>query len=200
MIPSIFASSWFNDIEARPVTPTVITEGLCAWMRHHFSDELSDRFPSDHPLSRMIWNKNSELTKIVIEPITNWTPQLTEVKPGIFIKRLDWKRIKLGLGDTIQPISGDLLLRTNLWYGQHALICTSYHPVEVELLSNEVYIELNQFSQEFRKLFCLVRFEVVQIGELVKIEEAKESFMVPIVVHYVAEEAWKIISDLDLPP
>jgi hypothetical protein len=169
-----------------------MTGWLRIWMTGHFltASNIEDQ---SQALQNSLWTPTNT-TGIVIESSTRWAPELTEVRPSVIIKRNGWKRLRLGIGDkmmgTVQPSGQDVF--ANAWQGSHTLFCITDKGAETELLAAEVYRELNQFSSVFRDALALLRFEVSEVGELMLLEKARQSFVVPIVVAYAFVETWQL--------
>jgi hypothetical protein len=177
----------------------VVTGWLLQWMRHHFS-ELSYIENQNTALSRCIWSNDCQTTGIAIEPNTKWSPELTESRPGIIIKRNAWKRRRLGIDDRWipGPPSGNNSY-TNLWQGSHTLFCVATEGAEAENLATEVFRELNEFGPIIREILDLKRFEVIEVGAVLQIAgRAKENFAVPVSCAYTYEESWTVTVNADV--
>jgi hypothetical protein len=90
------------------------------------------------------------------------------------------------------PVYGPSSFATYL-EGSHTLFAVSTEGAEAEILAAEVYRELIQFGPIMRRELELHRFLVVSVGSLFEIEEAHETFAVPITVGYALEERWKLV-------
>ena len=76
--------------------------------------------------------------------------------------------------------------------GSHTIFAVAREPAQAELLGNEVSMRLVQYQQAIQNDFGFNRFRVAEIGALTKIEEANETFAVPITVAYTYVDAWSI--------
>ncbi|MEM5809074.1 MAG: hypothetical protein QXH92_04145 [Candidatus Aenigmatarchaeota archaeon] len=188
-----FNTEWFNGLCAELPRPYLMTIALKIWLTKHF-EEVSNRTTTygDEGAGQVIWTPNPE-TGIVIEPITKWLPRLTEARPAILIKRGDWKRIKLGIGDRYHtPNELGKQYFENWWQGTHILLCISGEAAEAENISAEVSRLLNTFGWYFLKIMNLKKFEVVQIGELKLLQEGRDNFFVPVVIEYIFGDSWTV--------
>lgn len=146
-------------------------------------------------LKDKLWN-SSDLPGIVIENHTVYRQALTETRPAIIHKRHTWKQVNLGIDNRFMPgeVTGENHY-ANYWQGSHTLFCIGGSAGEAELLGTEVFQELNEQGRAVRFYTNLLKFEVAQIGEIGKLEEAGQKFVVPITVGYVIEEAWRLKQD-----
>jgi len=187
-----FDAVWIKGMCELGPRPLVATGWLRLWLTSHFAnkDFLEDQDP-DGPLQRMLW-KSDSTTGIVIESVTKWTPEMTESRPGVIIKRNGWRRLRLGINDKLMDmgVTDGLERFENWWQGSHTLFCITNDGAETEKLAAEVFRELNQFGPLVRALLDLKRFEVTEVGELAILEEGRENFVVPITVAYGYSEGW----------
>lgn len=200
-MPPQIVSDWFSPFCADGPKPLAVTGWIRAWLTAHFSDPgnfLENNNPND-PVQRFLW-KPDESTGIVIESITKWYPELTESRPGIIIKRGGWKRIKAGIGNRymggFNASSNFEGYFENLWQGSHILFCIGNDGAETEILSTEVFREINEFSPVILNILNLKKFEVDSVGEMAQLEESRENFVVPISINYIYSEVWQIKHDV----
>lgn len=190
-----FDRRWVRDLCELGPRPLITTGWLRLWMTHHFQ---KGNFESTAPsIQKAFWSSDRARTGIAIESVTKWIPELTEHRPGVIIKRNAWKRVRLGIADKLMfhwPIDGQDSY-TNFWQGSHTLFCISGEGAEAEILAAEVYRELNQFSDVIRRTLNLVRFEVMEVGELMLLEQARENFVVPVTVGYAYQENWRVLQE-----
>jgi hypothetical protein len=212
--------AWFPDISLGGPQPFVMTGIFRLWMIGHFLDPnvaaqgqwppqpaapnaTTDDWPpstqtappniesSAATFQKMSWRPDNS-TGIVIESITRWIPELTEKRPGILIQRNRWVRHSLTIGDRISGGAPNSWLQANLWEGSHTLNCIANKGAEAELLGAEVYREINEFAQKVRMALGLARLEVLEVGELAQVEEARQNWVVPVVVGYAGVENWQV--------
>ena len=193
-IPRIDAQ-WFRHICELGPRPLVVTGWLKVWLEGHFFtlSQIEDQHST--ALRKALWTTNCDTTGIAIESVTKWTPELTEKRPAVIIKRNSWRHVRLGIDDRMFfTVDKDWQNRyTNLWQGSHTLFCIAGDGAETELLSAEVFRELNEFGPIIRKILNLMRFEVMEVGEITKLKQnARENFVVPITVAYAYREEWMV--------
>lgn len=168
--------------------PLLLTGFLLEWLRQHFSDTNSIE---DENLENTLW-KADNTTNILIESITRWKPELTEKRPAIIAKRNDLVNNRLIIDDREMGFRPDSTNYVTYFVGSHTLFCIAREGAEAEKLSTEVYRELVEFGPVVRQLMRLHKFQVQSIGAIFRLEEARETFAVPVNVSYAFEEAWKI--------
>jgi hypothetical protein len=171
--------------------PLVMTGWLRLWLEAHFQKgNLEDQ---DQTIQKMLWQAGAT-TGIMIESNTRWVPELTESRPAIILKRGAWQHQRLGIDNRmfgLHPPDGQEVY-ANLWQGSHTLFCIANKGAEVEKLGAEVYREMNEFGPAFREVLNLMRFECTEVGEIMILEEARQNFVVPVVVAYAFMEQWKL--------
>lgn len=164
---------------------------LVNWLQQHFSQNANIE---DEKLKKTMWAADISKSGILIESVFRWRPDLTAQRPAILIKRGGWKVLRLGIDDRKM---GGMTESGNREYlvafqGAHYLYCMGTSPAEAEAVATEVLRELVQFGPLFRKTFRFLKFQVVEVGEISLVEEAKQNFVVPITIAYVADDAWEI--------
>jgi hypothetical protein len=186
-----FDSTRVNSLCELGPRPLVMQGWLRLWLTGHFQKaNLEDQ---DQTIQKMLWRPDAT-TGIMIESNTRWVPELTELRPAVILKRGAWRRIRLGIADRMLgyfQIDGQEVY-ANLWQGSHTLFCIASKGGEVEKLAAEVYRELNEFGPAFREVLNLMRFEVTEVGEIMILEEARQNFVVPVVVAYAFTEQWHL--------
>jgi hypothetical protein len=191
MVYPQFDSNWVSLLCTAGPRPLITTGWLRLWLTGHF--QLANLEDQSQAVQHMLWTPVST-TGIMIESITRWLPEMTEKRPAVIIKRNPWKRIRLGIGDKmlgLTELDGQGVY-ANAWQGSHTLFCITGKGAETELLAAEVYREMNEFGPVFREVLDLLRFEVSEVGDLMILDEARQNFVVPIVVAYAFVEGWRI--------
>lgn len=194
------AEPWYNgdtlhELCTKGMRPLVMTGALVGWLRNHFSraQNLEDRGLALSS-TEMVWSSQPETSTIAIESYTRFDPSLVESRPALIVKRNAWKHVRLGidnrlLGYDTPDGSQDY---HNLWQGSHTVFVIAREGGECEKLATEVYRELNQFAPLMREVLKLHRLEMVDLGDMGRLEEASENFVVPITIAYAAQESWKL--------
>jgi len=167
--------------------PLLLTGFLLEWMRHHFSDAGQIE---DSDLTNTLW-KADATTNLLVESVTRWKPELTEKRPAIIVKRNDIQNERQVIDDRAMGAIGDVMYATWL-KGSHTLFCIAKEGAEAEKLATEVYRELIEFGPVVRQMMQLHKFVLQGIGAVIRLQEAKESFAVPVTVAYAFQETWAI--------
>lgn len=171
--------------------PWIMTGALRDILIRHFYS--ADRI--EHPeLKRLIWQA-AETTNILIETNHKWTPQLTQRRPGIIVKRNEVTNQRLGVDDRYQTPGPDLLgveHYSTFWTGSHTLFCIGGSGPQAEFLAAEVMLELSRFAPILRPALQLHRFQVVKVGEMRPLKEWQDHWVVPVTVGYAYEDRWRL--------
>jgi len=171
--------------------PILMTGLFRDWMTRHFA---SADYIEDASLRRLVWQPG-EQTAILIEAIHRWRPALTELRPAVLVKRNAYSNVRLGIGDRRQGPPADKYgdpHYTTFWVGSHTLFCLGGTGAEAELLSTEVQRELTEFGPVVSRSINLMRYQVMEIGQVQQVEEATQNYVVPVSVGYAYEQRWVI--------
>jgi len=171
-------------------TPQIMTSLFLTWLREHFSD--SDNI--EHAIFRdRLWDSEACATRVMIEDATVWTPEMTQRRPALLVKRNSWEHTKRFTFDSQSGTTEDgRPTYTKLWRGSHTIFAVSPEGGECEILVAETYRFLMHFGPIFRQYFNLMKFELLQVGELSMIEETSKAYACPITVAYGWQENWAI--------
>lgn len=180
-------------------TPLRLTGWLQLWLTQKFARAENI---VQAGLKDKVWT-DTEDTKIAILPLTAWEPTLTERRPGLVIKRQELRQVRLGIDNRLMgTVNGPSGYGTQQYMtslqGSHTVFCIAGESGEAEQLAAEVGYEMLKFAPLMRALLDFIRIELVGIGELTKLEEASENFMVPVNLAYVFRAEWQIAA-LDDP-
>lgn len=167
--------------------PIAIT-GLCRdLMIRHFQPgqvETPD-------LRRFLWSEG-DATGILIESIHRWRGNLVEKRPAIVVKRNAYRNLRLGVGDRVGLNERGMEQFATYWLGSHTLFCLHGSGAGADILATEVQRELTQFGPAIVRSLGLLKWAVTEVGAISEIEEAKESFVVPVTVGWCYEERWTL--------
>jgi hypothetical protein len=178
--------------------PHVVTGLLRQLLITHFSDpnnieerQLRQKFKDDSAWKPDANGENK--SGILIESITRWTPNSSNKRPAVLIKRNSWQWQKIGLGDSVgyNPFEGGHNY-TGLWQGSHTLYCLAAWGLETELLAMEVVKFLLHFSPWIREQMGFKKFYIHEVGGVGEVQEVVQGYAVPVTVAYVAEESWTL--------
>lgn len=170
------------------------------WLILHFSDPqaIIDVNKKDvwvwRPDPLRAGEADPKTSKILIEPVGKYAKEFTDARPAVLIKRHKWTSHKVGINNQLLGAvgPGGVSYFATYFIGAHTLFCISREPAEAELLANEVYEEINQFSRAVRQRLNLFRLEVAEVGEAGILKESGQSFAVPVVVAYAVEDTWEM--------
>lgn len=172
--------------------PQIMTALFTLLLREHFA--AADNIESAVFRERLYkGGADADSTGILIEDATVWTPTRTQKRPAIIVKRNGWKHIKrLTFNSVAQTTQEGHKEYTKLWRGSHTIFCIAPHGAEAEELTREVYQFLMRFGPLFLRYFLLLMFELMEVGELHRLEESTTGYVVPITVAYGWSESWII--------
>lgn len=192
----------------------VLTGIFIQMLRHHFSDEdrlqyngkneftASDHETNKRELEGYIWLPSSSETKIQIQSVWELNLQDIDRRPGLYVKRNAFRPQKLAINDGLSTgarsdRSGALLRvdgkpHTVLILGSHTVFCVGRAGAEAELLGQEVFELMLQFSPLLHDELRLQSLNVVECGEVSALEESTTHYAVPIVIGYAYPRSWMI--------
>ena len=168
--------------------PLMLTGLLRDMLTRHFSSPL---LIEDHDLRRLVWRED-ERTGILIESISRWRQTLVEKRPAVIIKANGRKNVRLGIEDAAGIDSQGNAQYQTFWVGSHTLFCIHSSGASTEILATEVQRELTQFHPVVTGQLGLLSWQVTDVGGLAELEEASESFVIPVTVAWTYTEKWKL--------
>lgn len=174
--------------------PLILTGLFRELLIRHFAKA---EYVENPELAHLLWQEG-EKSPILIESVHRWRPETTERRPAILIKRNSYSNRRMGIGDRNQGSPTDRFGTdhyTTFWVGSHTLFCIARSGAQAELLAAEVQRELHQFHPIIRASALLHRFQVTEVGTVAEVEEATESFVVPVTVGYAYEDQWTITQE-----
>lgn len=174
--------------------PYTLTGLLRKLLISHFSAEGNITYSQ---FRTMMWQAAPGPQNILIESITQWKPSVTEKRPAILISRNDYSYVRWGIGDRKMGGSGpaDSTRYEFGFAGSHTMFCVSRLPAEAELLGQEVFFDLAFFAPAIATELNMIKFVPVGIGKLMEIEEAHESYAVPVTFACVSSFPWVIMEN-----
>jgi hypothetical protein len=168
--------------------PLIITGLLRDLLIRHFADPSHIQ---ENDLRHLLW-QDDERTGILIESIHRWRGELVEKRPAILLKRNAYRSMRTAIGDRLEVNRHFQQTYSLLWSGSHTVFCVHRNGAGTEILSSEVQRLLTEFAPVMIEELGLFRFAVTEVGELSEVEEAQETFVVPIQVAWVYEESWRL--------
>jgi hypothetical protein len=160
-----------------------------------FRDLLTRHFQSENIQSRDLANyiwRDDMTTGILIESIHRWRGDLAEKRPAILIKRNQYSNTRMTVGDQAGTDAQGNRQYVTWWTGSHTLFCIHASGASAEVLATEVQREITQFAPVILQTLGLFRLVVTDVGAISEIEEAKESFVIPVNVTWAYQEFWTI--------
>lgn len=142
-------------------------------------------------LRHLVWRAD-ERTGILIESIHRWRGELVEKRPAVIVKRNAYQNLRLALGDRSGLTEDGHYEYSTFWVGSHTVFCLHGSGASVEVLASEVQRELTEFAPVIIQYLGLLKWAVTEVGEISEIEEAKETYVVPITVGWAYEEEWRV--------
>lgn len=182
-----------------PVRPIYVTKALLSLTRHYFARPeylVTPLFRTRHNQSAV----PSPDDFVVIESPMAWPVEYTDKRPAVFIRRLKWNTLRLGLGDGRQSGSNEILSMSRYtwaWAGSHAFVAISREGGELELLVEELINLLLRYTSVIRELFGFSRFQLATVGTQQAYITATDVFQVPITVQYEWLESFQLQPTLD---
>jgi hypothetical protein len=163
--------------------------GLCRdLLTRHFG--TTDNIESTD-LRRYVWERG-ERTGILIESIYRWRGTLVEKRPAVVIKPNAMQNVRFGIGDQLGTDGRGMRQYSTGWVGSHTLFCLHGSGAGAEVLAAEVQRELTEYGPVLQEYLGLLRFLVTEVGAVAELEEAKESFAVPVSVAWCYMESWAL--------
>lgn len=168
--------------------PILITGLIRDLLVRHFHDP-SNIEESD--LARYVWSE-SERTGILIESIHRWRGDLVEKRPACVIKRNAYQNMRWGIADFVQLTEDGAYEFCTGFVGSHTVFCLQGTGASAEILGTEVQRELHQFHPVITQYLGLLKFFVQEVGAIAEVEEARQSFVVPVTVGWAYQENWRL--------
>lgn len=168
--------------------PIMITGLIRDMLARHFGDPASIE---EADLRHLVW-RESERTGILIESIHRWRGELVEKRPAIIIKNNGRRNIRWGIQDQAGANEQGHRLYQTFWAGSHTLFCIHGSGASAEILATEVQRELLQWHPIITSYLNLHSWQVTTVDGTFEVEEAKESFAIPVVIAWTYTETWKI--------
>lgn len=169
----------------RPILITGLVRDLLV---RHFQEPAGIEAPD---LRRYGWREDPT-TGILIESIHRWRGDLVEKRPALVIKRNDYQTVRWGIADYVRATEDGHEEFCKGRVGSHTVFCIHGSGASAELLGTEVDRELDQFHPVITQYLGLLRWGVTSVGAIAEVEEAKESFVVPVTVGWAYQDNWRV--------
>lgn len=163
-------------------TPVKIMELLLQILRSQFSN-----------FDNYQWDEDENKSNIIIDISNISEERLETAKPTIFIKRgtLGFSRIGMDNLREIDLRDAKLTYQISIG-GQFAIFCISSALLEAEKIGLYVFDIMQVFAPIIEKIFHFKSFRMDTMGEAGVIEDAKDKYLVPIILAFNYEESWRI--------
>ncbi len=205
--PTLVDFDEFSSLCSTGHAPNVLTGAFGRLLRDHFSDPNLIEAAS---LKDNVWHtqpqdttEGSVGTGILIEPIFKWDPQLLGKRPAVYVKRNGQQIQRYGINDGLQvglgkDSEGNLKINEGEEHfvgvlGSHTLFCIGRTGAETEILSGEVFREMQHFVPVLRRDLKLKKLAVTEVTEPQQLEEYDQHFAVAVVLGWGYFEKWRIV-------
>lgn len=186
---------------ARQVIPDLVSN-LCArgWrplmltglLRDLLVTHFQPRLIADADLRSFIWREDAAETKILIESVHRWRGELANFRPALLVKRNAYRNLRLGIGDRNGTDGRGMARYSTFWVGSHTVFCLHESGAGADILATEVQAELTEFAPEVRQKLGLKKWSPTEVGEIAQLEEARDTFVVPVTVGWAYEQNWTL--------
>lgn len=185
-------------------TQQTVTGALRQVLLSHFSDAdnllnhyLRRKLRASGPwIDEATRQASGDVSGILIEPLVNWTPEQSGQKPSLLLKSNSWNWERVSIGDQAgADVRTGTRYFSGYWIGSHTIFAAAKEGEEASLLATEVAKILLFYANDIREKLGLSRFSLVSIGEVAEVEEAADTYTVPVVVGYACAENWALIPD-----
>lgn len=166
--------------------PILITGLLRDLLVGHFTQPLQEA-----DLRHLVWRED-ERTGILIESIYRWRGDLVEKRPAVIIKQNARQNVRLGIADHLGATDKGFDRFQTFWVGSHTLFCIHGSGAGADILATEVERMLTGWHPLIVKYLGLFKWQVTDVGDTAEVEEARESFVVPITVGWCYTEKWEL--------
>lgn len=183
-------------------SPVLMTGYLRDTLIRVWSDPDGFIIPS---MSQYLWNA-ADGNGIIIEPSYRFDPNTVGRRPAIFIKRNRVQLKPTGLsGGLIQGYDGNPTIgkgstsyRETVFIGSHTLFLVGSKAGFTEALVNETVSRMLPFLNVIQNKLNLKILLLSEIGDVSKLEEYSDSFVVPITIAWAFSQVWAL-TDNSLP-
>lgn len=173
-------------------TPLKLLGFLESWLTQHFGTAANIEEPA---LRDKAWVPGPE-SPLLIVPVELWRPAMTAHRPAVLIKQGPIQALQQGLGNRMMGggvFDGQLHdYRTALVQGSFTCLCLSGQPGECKVLAGEVFQELLKFASLVAARLNLTRVTLPQMGEIGRLGEGRQNYVVPVTTGYAYYPVWEI--------
>ncbi len=173
--------------------PLILTGLFLRMLQAHFSDADEIEHPS---LKDNVWTQDKETSNILIRPAYDFDALDLMSRPAIMIRRQPVSTRILGMNNRLQGghIDPDGAESYETMHASgHIIFAMGRTGEEAEILGAEVWRHFMHFQPAIRKDLKLARFQVMELSEVGKVEEASEHWATAISVFTAYYERWTLI-------
>lgn len=165
---------------------------LTGLLRDLLVSHFQPRLVADDDLRHLIWREDAAETKILIESVHRWRGDLTGFRPALLVKRNAYRNLKLYIGNRSGTDGRGMNRYSTFWVGSHTVFCLHESGAGADILATEVQAELTEFAPEVQRKLGLKKWAPAEVGEIAEVEEARETFVVPVTVGWAYEQNWTL--------
>lgn len=169
-----------------------LTGMLCRLLANHFS--TANNIQTDK-LKQYVHDEDQSKTKILIQPHYKWVTAISHMRPAIIVKRGEIRRERFAIADGFGESLDRGIPKVVFVSGTHTVFCIDTTGGAVELLADEVFPMLLEFSPAIREDMGFTTFSVAGVGAVSKLEEFDQHFVVPITLSWVKQHSWALKYD-----
>jgi len=168
-----------------------LPSGLVSGVGTILSSNPSDKICSNNIEDSFYWDIDPDKTELIIIPSFSESFENIQKRPAIIVKRNGINYEKVAIDDQAEKYEDTIkfMVKAN---GSVTCVCVCKTAAQVELLAEKVSNLLIAFKKCIREDFNFIAFEVMNLGEVGILKEAKESFSIPITTSIIFEEKWTL--------
>jgi len=205
-IPTLVDLDEWSSLCSTGHTPNIVTGAILRFLQEHFADP--DKIENTALRDNIFVPQPEDTTEglvangILIDPIYKWNPQNFSLRPAIYIKRNGMQTQRWGINDGLtvglgKDKQGQLKTYEGEYHtvgvmGSHTLFCIGREGAETEVLTSEVFREIQHFAPLLRRDLKLKRLNVTEVTEVSKLEEYDQHFVVAVVMGWYYFEKWML--------
>ena len=168
----------------------ILTGVLYRLLAQQFSDP--ERNLEDSRLHGYQWDEDPTKTRILIDPVYKWNVKNVQQRPGLLVKRGSIRPQKLGIAHGFGAHPNRGARKSVLYAGSHTIFCIGKNGAEVDLIGQEVFRNLVEFSPVILEDLDFHRFMPNELGAVAELEESAEHFVAPVTIEWIYEQPWRL--------
>lgn len=184
-------------IRPYPIRPAIMNAVFLNLLKHYFAHPAYLKTP------RFKLNPNKTLepdenSSVFIASASAFTPEITDKRPAVIIRRMEWSCNDIGVGENTMPVANSTQRRFLYSFsGSHAFFCTSRESGELDLLTEEVMNCFIYFRPVIRRILGLAKFLLKMVDKVTIFRSNRDYFVCPIMVQYLWTESWTTEPNFD---